>query len=517
MSKKKSSFGESAQEVDSNIVSLEQERKSLAEKLNSGNLSSRENKRFDEIGDKLVEANEFRTTFQNIPGEERPPATFDIDKKTVIGDSGPGALINPNRQSPINLGGNDPFQVEAPASSVEDPSKQIVNQTLQGINRGPSEGGLTQDINTATFGGLPPAKQPGTPLIEQGARTTLGINDPILKGNVSGSMIGNQPIFVGGGDFMAMDVINNRQKAIQDAAAKRQADTQALLSQKPKMIKDQAFQKSLNDKFYSTRDSFIAQAQEENGANWDMVLKDQTNPLGRQFVQSMDNFDFVAEASDQVTDAIAVVDADLKSGKQIFSDKTLEVLENYKSLQGQFANGDVNGQISLREEFETLEGFKGLDLILKDDAIKIKGTVTQYASILEDSDKYVTTTQKKTAYEDQLKVISKDIAENQMRSPVAKGLISEDEIFEHMNALYGYESITKKSIKTKPSPSGGIKVNVDLGNKFEGEKIEKIQGKTYTVGQSFEMPTGNKSLEASGLVFYDPTTGLQTQENGIKY
>ena len=544
MSKKRQNFGSTAEEVDNNIINLENERKTLADKMGNGRLSSKENKRFDEIGNILVEANESRTEFQAVPGDDAPPATFDIDQNTVIGDdggAGNGLVPPPQNNIPqsgapnqdvslagptgqVNLGGGDGSELIAPTVPIntpEDPTQNIVNQTLQGINRDDS-GGLTQDINTATFGGDPKQQGKGLiqestdPLIQQGARTTLGVNDPILKGNVGGSIIGNQPVFVGGGDFLATDVINNRKKAIQDAATQRASEAQELLSRKPPIIKDQAFQSNLNDQFYGTYEGFIADAKDKFGDKWDLALKDQTNPLGRQFVQSMDNFDFVAKASDQVTDAIAEVESDLKSGDQVFSDGTLDILDNYKSLQDQFANGDINGQISLREEFDKLQGFKGLDRVLKDDSIDVKGTVTQFASILEDSDKFVTTTQKKTAYEDQLKTISKDIADNQMRDPVRKGLISEDQIFEHMKELYGYENIISKKIKTKPAPPGGIKVNVDLGNKFEGEKIEKVGGTNYTVGQSFELPTGNKKLEVSGLKFFDPATGKLVQEDGVK-
>lgn len=537
MSKKRNSdggFGSNIEEVDQNIQSLESERKDLADKINQGKVSGKESKRFDEIGNILVDANKFRSELQPVQGQVGNE-DFVIDQKTVIGtdnNGNPGgpSLVIPEASSGqanavpgIDLGGQGDVQTPgiAPIELQSDPNQNIVQQTLGGVNRPDGPTNIGQEINTATFGagsnqkGFNGVKPGSEPLIQQGERATLGINDPILKGNVSGQIIGNQPIFVGGGDFLATDMLNNRRKAIQDAANQRAAEAQELLNQKPPLIKDQAFQSSLNQQFYSSQENFIKKAQDAFGEDWDLKLKDQTNPLGREFVQTMDNFEFIAAASDQVTDEIAEVKKDLDDGSQVFSDGTLQILDEYQSLSGQFANGDVQGQISLREKFEELQGYKGLDKILKDDGVDVKGTVTQYASILEDNDKYVTTTQKKTAYEDQLKVIAKDIADNQMRNPVRKGLISEEQIFDHMNALYGYENIISKDIKNKPTPPGGIKINLDLGTEFGEEKIEKVGGADFTVVDAIEIPTNTKPLSASGLTVIN-ADGTTNKVDGVR-
>jgi len=538
-------FGDSLQKVDTKLAQLGQERKSLAEKANKGSLSKKENKRFGELDDIIAQGNEYRSSFQGIPGQENANQPFEIDKKVVLGEgqNQNPSLVNPGISSlPSDLtGGADVTPLAgatmntiqlgqeqgpgiipqaAPIQTPVDPTDQIVSETIQGIKR--NDNGIVPDvskeINKATFGspsgGYPPVSAPGEALATLDPTLSMGINDPILKGNVSGQIIGSQPIFVGGGDFTAYHAINNRKKAVQDAANKRAAEAEALINKKPPLVKDQRFQNSLNQQFYGNLNGMVDKAKEVYGENWDLALKDQSNPLGREFVQSTANFDFIAGQADQVTDLFGEIDADLESGDSVFSEETLQLRDEYNQLQNDFANGEIGGIVNLSDRFNKLKGFTNLDKIIKDNDIDTKGVLTQYASIVEDNDKYVTTTQKKKAYEDQVKVLAKGLADNQMRDAVRNGYITEDEIFDRLNARYGYENVIDKKITTKPAGSG-IKVNIDLDNKFEGEKTEKVGGINYTVGQSYELPTGNKELEVSGLQYYDEN-GKLVQEDGIK-
>jgi len=544
-------FGNSLESVNSKIAELEQERKDLADKVNAGNASRRENKRFGDLDGIIEQGNRFRTTFETVPGEENTGDNeFEIDKKTVIGEDknpmGTGNQVtpqigqgdvNPLGTTPISnipqnvgntgiqLGGGDLGTGVVPditgGGAIVDPSDQIVSETIQGITR--DDGGVIPDveseINKSMFGspeskGYPPVQKPGEAMALLDPSVSLGLNDPILKGNVGGQIIGSQPVFVGGGDFVAMHSINNRKKAIQDAALQRQQEKKDLMNQKPPLVKDQRFQGSLNNQFYGSINGMVDKAKEIYGEDWDLALKDQSNPLGREFVQTVSNYEFIAGQADQVTDLFAEIDADLESGDSVFSDETLQLRDDYNSLQNSFTNGEIGGVMSLSDEFFKLKGFTNLDKIIKDNDIDTKGTLTQYASILEDDDKYITTTQKKKAYEDQVHILAKGLADNQMRDAVRNGYITEEEIFERLNARYGYENIIDKKITTKPAGTG-VKVEFDLSGEFGEPRKESFDTFDTFAYESVEVPTGVKPSQAVGLGYYDEN-GTLVQETGTQ-
>jgi len=551
-------FGSSKEQVSAKIIELESERKSLADK---GKLSRKENKRFSALDDIIAQGNKYRSTFEGVPGQESGGTKFEVDKASVVGRSPEGfnpdgtkkltrdELINegvPEKDIPagapifsagtdiqpitgtpvstipsqanqgsipnIDLGGGGEQGAVVPINEgIEDPSNKIVQETVAGIQRtDDGTGGVDQEISKATFGGsaggYPSIKKPGEAMATLDSTTSLGINDPILKGNVGGQIIGSQPVFVGGGDFLAMHAINNRKKAIQDQAIQREEDKRALIAQKPPIVKDQRFQRSLNNQFFGSINSTVDKAKEVYGEDWDLAIKDQSNPLGREFVQSLANFDFIAGQADQVTDLVGEIDADLESGDQVFSDETLQLRDEYNQLQNDFSNGEIGGIVSLSDKFNKLKGFTNLDKIIKDNDIDTKGKTTQYASILEDDEKYVTTTQKKVAYEEYLHTLATGLANNQMRDAVRNGYISEDEIFERLNARYGYENIISKKITTKPK-GGGVSVTVDVNSAEEGDEDQQIgEGDNKEIFESpygFPVSSKVKPFKVSGIQIYD--------------
>jgi hypothetical protein len=534
----KEKFGSSLQEVDQNIVSLEQERKNLADKANAGKLSRKENKRFSQLDEELTQANNYRTTFQPVPGSENAGSgEFEVDKKTVIGEQPQGTvpgLVVPDR--PMSGGGVNPLsspnitpidnnnlgvpsigEIQVPQSGTE----QIIQETVQGIQGSPGQGSnVDQAINTATFGpsggpgkGLQ-VKKPNEPLIQQGSELFRGIGDPILKGTVGGSIIGSQPVFTPSGDYLSFDVINNRKKALQDAALQREKEANALLSQKPPIVKDQRFQKSLNNQFYGTIDDFVTKAQQEHGQDWDLYLKDQSTPMGREFVQTLANYDFIAGQADQVTDLIAEIDDDLESGDQVFSDETLQMRDDYNQLQNDFLNGDIGGVVNLADKYQELKGFTTLDKIINDQNIDIEGTIDQIAYITDKPGRFETTEQKKKYYEDQVRIIANGLAKNQMRDAVRSGYITEDEIFNRINARYGPENIVSKKVTNKPAGSG-IKIEIDPNSFSKGDQTQKVQGTEFNTGISYDIPSNSVDMKGGGIAVVD-ANGNPSQLDGVQ-
>jgi hypothetical protein len=395
-----------------------------------------------------------------------------------------------------------------PAEQTMDPNQQIVQQTIAGIQRpeAGAGGGVGQAIDQSTFGGgasgLPPLAPKTDPLIQMDRTLSMGMMDPINKGSSTGQLTGTRPIFVGGGDFTPFHIMNNRKKAIQDAANQKAAEDQALLNQKPPILKDQRFQGNMNKQFFNSMDSSVAKAKEAYGDRWGDALRDQSNPLGREFVQNMANFDFIAGTTDQVTDKIAAIDEDMASGEAIYSDETLQLRDDYLSLQNEFLNGNLEGAINLADEFEKLKGFASIDEIINDENIDVKGTVEQYANVADNDENYITSTQKETRYEEQLGVLADELSKFQFRDAIRSGLMTRDDVFNSLNARYGYETIRDKKVTTKPGGSGSsITVNLDSGE--EGEQKQKIGDTIWNADKSFAISSKVKAFDMSGNFYYD--------------
>lgn len=544
-------YGATVEEVDTNIAAMNAEREEIAKKQGTKDF---DNKRFEELTNNLVVANKQRAGLgpvDNGAGSQTfneqittvPPVQLGQPSTTVTnfavpaggtgfvpqGQEQSGSLlgeINPGAQEVIGLNNsgqvNDISQLGQPGMSsnipIEQPQPMLGNggflqNFLSSVDRTKTDG-VESAINKSMFG------QPGgykpQPLVDITAGDLFfGAGEPILKGNVSGQIIGNQPIFVGGADYFPAQVLNRRQKAIQDAATAQKAAEQEFLNQRAPMIKDKGFQRNLNERFNTEFNTMVDQAKELYGDQWLNAIQDQSTDIGREFVNFSDNMNFLAGSADQSTDLIAQTKKDIESADLAFSPETIQLLNDYENLQGDFAGGNVETLVNLRQQFGKLQGHIGIDKVLNDQGINVKGTVTQYASIADNNDHWVTTEQKKTAYEDQLRVLAKDFVSpgGQLYSGTASGLFTEEDVFNHLNALYGYEKITNKSITNKPAGAGGIVINLDQ-KAFEGNKQELIGEQTYNAVYSRELPTNLKPMEVSGLTYYN-ADGTQGRQEGV--
>lgn len=542
-------YGATVEEVDGNIAAMNAEREELAKKQGTKDF---DNKRFEELTNNLVVANNQRAGLS--PADTGAPVTFNEQITTVppiqtgeasttvtnfavppggsgFGQPQTGSLLgemNPGGTEVMGLDGqgglpvNDISQLGQPGAAssipIDQPQSMLGNggflqNFLSSVDRSKTDG-VESAINKSMFG------QPGSykpqPLVDISAGDLFfGAGEPILKGNVSGQIIGNQPIFVGGSDYFPAQVLNRRQKAIQDAAVAQKQAEQEFLNQRAPLIKDKGFQRNLNDRFNTEFNTMVDQAKELYGDQWLSAIQDQSTPVGRSFVNFSDNMNFLAGSADQATDLIAETKKNLESADLAYSPETIQLLQDYENLQGDFAGGNVETLANLRQEFGKLQGHIGIDKVLNDQGIDVKGTVTQYASVVDKGDYYETTEQKKTAYEDQLRVLAKDFISpgGQLYSGAASGLFTEEDVFNHLNALYGYEKITNKSVTNKPAGSGGIVINLDQ-KAFEGNKQELIGEQTYNAVYSRELPTNLKPMEVSGLTYYN-ADGTQGRQEGV--
>ena len=544
-------FGTTVEEVDGSIAQMNAEREAIAAKQGTKDF---DNKRFEELSNNLEQANIQRA--QLSPPDKGVPQTFTEQRTTVPpaqvgGEAQTTTTFGAPAQSNQGIQGMNPLDMTGQSmpggqevigaqsqlgndlsllnnqqsfSSPDIPQEQIqqgggsfMQNFLASIDRSKGDG-IESSINKSMFG-QPTGSGGGfkaQPLVDINANDLFfASNEPILKGTASGSFMGNQPIFVGGGDYFPAQVLNQRKKAIQDAAIAQKQKEQDFLSQRAPLIKDKGFQKNLNDRFNNEHNALVDEALETYGQDgWYDAITDQSTDIGRRYVNFSDNMNFLAGSADQSTDLIATTRNNMNEGKLVYSPETMQMLDDYENMQGQFANGDVGSLVNLREEYGKLQGYIGLDTYLNEKSVDIKPTVTAWASEADTNDAYVTYEQKKTAYEDQLRTLANGWATGKVPSElgplVRSGMITEEDIFNHLQSLYGYDAISESSRKVtnKPAGSGGITINFDPNSQNTTQKTETINGVTYETGQTWEFNTQGKPMEITGAYSLD--------ENGNK-
>lgn len=527
-------FGTTLQEVDNSIAQMNAERESIAAKQGTKDF---DNKRFEELSNNLEQANIQRA--QLSPSDTGTPENTMVEQRTIVPPVQQANIVDPvtttsivDVNQPMGSGQpNDLSQLGQPGQpsvmSPDIPADQLpkgnsfMQNFLSSIDRSKNDG-IDANINKSIFGqpkGAGGGFKP-QPLVDIAANDLFfASNEPILKGMSTGQLTGSRGIYVGGADYFPAQVLNQRKKAIQDAAIAQKQKEQEFLSQRAPLIKDKGFQRNLNDTFNNQFNSMVDQAKETYGENWYDAITDQSTDIGRQFVNFSDNMNFLAGAADQSTDLIATTRNNMDEGKLVYSPETMQMLDDYENMQGQFAGGNVESLVNLREEFGKLQGYIGLDTYLNDKNVDVKATVTGWADVIDNNDSYITSESKKTAYEDQLRQLANGWATGKVPSEltplVRSGMITEEDIFNHLQSLYGYDAVvTTKSVSNKPAGSGSITINMEQPP-FVGETpVLDSEGNDFNFVYKREIPTAGKPMETSGAQYYDKNGNL-VREKGV--
>ena len=531
MAKKKPGGGNPDQ-IKANIANIEAELQELSKRVGTPDFTSKDNKRFNDLNNQKSELNKQLSSQNQSPEvsvsnrsndpfvEQRTEVLASESPVVDVGAGGQAQTAIPSPEVPPSA--NPPAQTQGFPSAaglgdsgiqaaqeilpttqpVQAPTQEsIVEKMLGGIDK--QGGGIGQEITKSVFGGQgQPSQQPHTAEVNL-QDITQGINTPLQQGTVTGSFIGSQPLFVAPPKFSPTHIIARRERELQDAAAKRKEEAQALVMRKPPLTDDTRFQGDVNAQFNKVKEDYIARAQKEFGADWDLALKDQTNPLGREFVNALDNFDHIAGDINQVTAKMAQIDADLQSGERVFSDETLNLRDDYLRLQNAFANGRIEGGQNMREMYDKLIGFTNLDEILTDQDFDIDGQVREIASLYEKDDIFGVNSVKRKEFEDQVRVIANGLAKGSMRNSVLKGHMTEDDIFNQILARHGSEFIQKKTASQKRKDSGGSTIIFDPNRLNDSPQTQKIGGFDSEAPLSYSVDTGAKRIDGSGLQTFD--------------
>ena len=325
-----------------------------------------------------------------------------------------------------------------------------------------------------------PAQQiPVTPTPSNAALMPT-LNQPINVGTSSGQIIGSHGVYVDPGFVAPWGAMMQRQAAqdqqtnlaLKQQQLAKQARDKAFKFEKPKFeVQDPGFQKSLNETATSTINSYVDQAKELYGQDWQAALKTDTR-LGREFQSAMDGLNVIVRNADLMTEKFAEIKAGIKDGSTYYDPGVLEAFREYEQAMGRFKKGDVKALGEMRQKLQRIDGEMELNNFLSDSGIltNVVAEVTGRTGIsgMQDFMKLRTTDRK--SYDKNINAMVENVRK-------AKGLDSSYTEADIRTALEGhFQNKSKSKTTLKPKPKGGRG-----GLKMEDKDIKIQKGGTSVV------------------------------------
>ena len=306
------------------------------------------------------------------------------------------------------------------------------------------------------------------------------LNQPINVGTSSGQIIGSHGVYVDPGFVAPWGAMMQRQAAqdqqtnlaLKQQQLAKQARDKAFKFEKPKFeVQDPGFQKNLNETATSTINSYVDQAKELYGQDWQAALKTDTR-LGREFQSAMDGLNVVVRNADLMTEKFAEIKAGIKDGSTYYDPGVLEAFREYEQAMGRFEKGDVKALGEMRQKLQRIDGEMELNNFLSDSGIltNVVAEVTGRTGIsgMQDFMKLRTTDRK--SYDKNINAMVENVRK-------AKGLDSSYTEADIRTALEGhFQNKSKSKTTLKPKPKGGRG-----GLKMEDKDIKIQKGGTSVV------------------------------------
>jgi len=299
------------------------------------------------------------------------------------------------------------------------------------------------------------ARNAVAPIGPQGAALYPGLNHNINVGATSGSEIGSGNIYVPGGNIMAIDPVLARRKAIDDAAKARAAEIKPFEYADPTKLKDANFQESFNKMYHNTANEYIEKAKAKYGKDFGMILQDQGTKDGREFLQTMSNFEFIGREMDQITNLIAEIDTGLEEGNLSYSAETLKIYDDYKKLIGDFENGEVMKSVNIADMHKKLQGALSIEEQLNKTGFlsNIMGKTSGYNFTVDNGEYYSTKTNKKITYKEALGPVMESLTTKggPLAEGVRMGIYTQDDVLKALQSKFKDQQTQTGSITKKDS------------------------------------------------------------------
>ena len=338
-----------------------------------------------------------------------------------------------------------------------------------------------------------------------------GMKHNINVGNYSGSILGSGGIYVPGGDIMAIDpILAKRQKEEQAriAQAKMEADTTDFKLRTAPQMNDQFFQEGVNTSMNKLNNEFMTKAKEIYGNDFNIVMKNpQMFPEGREYIAAADSLEMLVKQGNQMTTLLADMQGNIDKGDKFYSPETMQKFKEYQDMIGDFENGDPKALIGLRDVMVDLQGGKVLDEYFKDKDVlsKIKGKIsgdTKFSNLNQDFD--ILTDVESKSYNENIKILSEELAKDAFSSEVSKGLYTVEDIAKRLKGYFQneYKSTAKLARTTVGDGSSGGSTKVEDLVGLDGAPNNKlINGQDYSMqGEVVFQNKKGATARQSGLI-----------------
>lgn len=397
------------------------------------------------------------------------------------------AAVDFLNETPNNPG----IESEITTDVINETTPQGYAENSQGLTRDPNSDAVIQNFNDQF---TPAAIGP------QGQDALYpGLKHNINVGTQSGSIIGSQGIYVPGGNIAAVDPVLARRKAIDDAAKDRAKALTPFTYKDPTKLKDARFQENFNKLWNDTKTQKIEEAKALYGKDFGIVLKDQGTKEGREFIQTMANFEFIQEEMDQITDLIAGIEKGLASGELEYSPATLKIYNDYKSLIGSFEDGDVMAHRDIKDMHLKLEGALGIEEQLGKTGFlsNIMGEMKGSYRVTDDGEYFSSKTNKKVSYKEALGQVTKSLVKGPLARGIEIGAYTEEDVLEAINSKFKDEFTQTGSMSQKSKATRGAEREIVISdgsgvNKHTKEQPGIIKGFVYN------QETGVRELNTDG-------------------
>lgn len=407
--------------------------------------------------------------------------------------------------------------------SVIPPGNTVGENIDQTVNPG---GVSAQDLATiqqAKSLYTPAPQIPVTPTPSNAALMPT-LNQPINVGTSSGQIIGSHGVYVDPGFVAPWGAMMQKQAAqdqqtnlaLKQQQLAKEARDKAFKFEKPKFkVKDPGFQKNLNETATSAINSYVDQAKELYGQDWQVALKTDTR-LGREFQSAMDGLNVVARNADLMTDKFAEIKANIKTGDVYYSDAVREAYREYEEMSKRFEGGDVRALGEARRILEDIDGHTELNTFLNDKGIlsNIKGQVFGRTGVSNFGDFMQLKTTNRTLYDENIK----NIVQSVRKSMGSEYPYTDEDIETTLLGHLQNESKTTKSLKSKPKGGrGGLKIDPANTVFQEGNKPVVVSSvdssgnrteSTYNSVSALPMPQKKDGVKFEGAKSVDSNGNL---------
>lgn len=328
-----------------------------------------------------------------------------------------------------------------------DINQAVIDQTnLTGYQEDPYSRQLIDNFNSQF---TPQAIGP------QGASLYPGLKHNINVGSQSGQIIGGQNIYVPGGNIAAIDPILARRKAIDDAARQRAGALKPFDPGKPGVLKDARFQKKFNETWNTQANVLMDEAKEKYGKDFSIVLQDPSSKEGREFVQSMANFEVMQRKFDQFVDLTAEMREGLLDKSKVYSPEVIKKLDDFEGMMGDFEGGDIWKSQDIDKMYKEFEGHRSFeDYIQTGNFLSdISGITSGWGNISDDGAYFTTSSGESIKFESAVNEVVESLMADSWGNDVRQGYYDKAQMTKTIRARLKDTSKFKKTAQIKKAES----------------------------------------------------------------